>query len=158
MRFETKFDRWVVSIVVLGVVVGCAIPVVLMLLLPVREPLFGLLPFVPLVPLAALASSLPQYYEVREDGLFIRQGWRKVLLPYASLRELRRERNFFSAPVFSTDRIFLSTNIGKKLVIAVDDDERFLTEVKRRAPNLEKRSWGLGTAFYPPAFLAANGK
>ena len=136
MRFETKFDRWLVALVAVGVGVGCLVPVLVMLVLPEHGPIFWLLPLVPLVGLTALAASLPQYYEVREDGLFIRQGWRRVLLPYASLKDLRRESNLYSAPVFSADRIFISTDTGRCLVIAVAQEEQFLTEVLRRSPKL----------------------
>ncbi len=34
----------------------------------------------PVIFVIALSATLPQYYEVREDGLFIRQGWNKALL------------------------------------------------------------------------------
>jgi hypothetical protein len=60
-------------------------------------PLLKMLPLViwPFV----LVNMLPQYYEVRADGLFIRQGWRKVLVPYAYLAELQSTTDARSARV-----------------------------------------------------------
>ena len=52
-----------------------------------------------------LVNMLPQYYEVRTDGLFIRQGWRKALVRYADLVEPQSTTGARIAGVFSIDRI-----------------------------------------------------
>ena len=45
-----------------------------------------------------LSYTLPQYYEVRPEGLFIRRGWRKVLIPYAGLVGIQAVTNRRNGP------------------------------------------------------------
>jgi hypothetical protein len=152
MRFETRFDRWLVVTLVLTAVLTCAVMPVMLVLARGPRP-------IPLWPaftgwviwLFVIPCMLPQYYEVREDGLFLRQGWRKILIPYASLMELQPMSDSRSAAVFSTDRILVVTQDGKRFLIAVTEDERFLKEVARRCPQLEWRNFGLGIPLSPPS-------
>jgi len=100
-----------------------------------------------------LSCTLPQHYEVRADGLFIRQGWRKNLIPYASLLEVQSVSDSRSAAVFSADRILIVTQNSKRFVIAVAEDEAFFSELAKRCPQLERRPFGLGTPFSPPLII-----
>jgi len=136
MRFATRFDRWLVVLLVVAALVSC-----------------GAVPYLLPVWLAVLSTMLPQYYEVREDGLFIRQGWRKTLIPYGSLSELRSVTNSMSAAVFSSQRILIVTSEGRRILIAVAEDDRFLEEVARRAPQLERKAFGLALPFAPASFV-----
>jgi hypothetical protein len=90
---------------------------------------------------------------LRDDGLFIRQGWRKNLVPYASLVEVQSVSDSRSAAVFSTDRILILTQEGKRFVIAVEDDARFFSELAQRSPQLELRAFGLDTPLSPPVII-----
>lgn len=89
MRFAAKFD-WLP----LGLLTVCAAAA---LGLPLRGWLLGRVPaWVPLGAVLLLAyvllSMLPQYYEIRADGLFLRLGVaRRVLIPYGSIAEVRPE-------------------------------------------------------------------
>jgi len=140
MRFETRYDRWLVILLIVAAV--CS-------LVPSFLP--GAPGGVRLLAVAICAvvivSTLPQYYEVRSDGLFIRQGWKKRLIPYASLAGLQSMVDWRSAGVFSSQRIAIATREGKRYLIAVAEEERFLEEVARRSPQLERKSFGLGTPF-----------
>jgi len=136
MRFATRYDRWLVVLLAVAALVSCAA-----------------VPYVLLLWLVVLSAMLPQYYDVREDGLFIRQGWRRYLLPYPSLIELQSVTNSMSASVFSSQRILIVTKEGRRVLIAVAEDDRFLEEVARRAPHLERRAFGLGLPFAPPTFV-----
>lgn len=154
MRFETRFDRWLVVMLILAAAVSCVVLPVIRFLAPGPNPgplWFAFTPWV--IWLIVVPCALPQYYEVREDGLFLRQGWRKSLIPYASLVELQSRSDSMSAGVFSTDRILVVTKEGKRFLIAVAEDERFLTEVSERCPQLERRNFGLGIPFAPPSML-----
>jgi PH (Pleckstrin Homology) domain-containing protein len=95
---------------------------------------------------------LPQYYEVRPDGLFIRQGWRRMLIPYDSLVDLQSNTDFGGAAVFSSYRLLVATRAGRRFIIAPVEQDRFLQEVARRAPHLECKPFGLGFTFSPRAF------
>jgi hypothetical protein len=103
--------------------------------------------------LVVLSGTLPQYYEVRADGLFIRQGWRKSLIPYASLVEVQSVSDSRSAALFLTDRILIVTQSGKRFVIAVAEHDRFFSELAKRCPQLERRAFGLGTPLSPPLII-----
>jgi hypothetical protein len=151
MRFETKFDRWLVIVLVFTACVTFSVPASL-LLTPGPHPTPQTLAacFVPVLWLVVLSGTLPQYYEVRADGLFIRQGWKKSLIPYASLLEVTPQSDSRSAAVFSIDRILIVTRNGKRLVIAVAEDDRFFSELAKRCPQLERRAFGLGTPLSPP--------
>jgi hypothetical protein len=97
-----------------------------------------------------LLCTLPQYYEVRPDGLFIRQGWRKVLIAYADLTELQATTDTRSAAVFSMDRMLVGTRDGRSLIIAPADQEGFLAAVAQRCPRLERKGSGLGSPLSAP--------
>jgi len=86
---------------------------------------------------------------VAGDGLFLRQGWRRILIPYASLVELQCMTDSRSAGVFSTQRILVVTAEGKRYLIAVADEEGFLEAVAARCPQLEKRGFGLAVPMAP---------
>jgi hypothetical protein len=110
--------------------------------------------FTPAIVLSVVfACLLPQYYEVREDGLFIRQGRKKSLLPYSALRELEAVNSPFSAPVFSTHRLQITAVPGGEFLVAVAEQERFLAEVARHAPQLEQRPSGLKTRSGSPSWM-----
>ncbi len=135
MRFETRFDGWLAALLILtGIVTSVVLPAS-RLLAPGAHPVAPLLTFSPFVIFAVVLScTLPQYYELRNGGLFIRQGWRKSLIPYASLIEVQPTSDTRSAPVFATHRILLVTEEGQRFVIAVAEDERFLAELSKRCP------------------------
>lgn len=95
-----------------------------------------------------LPCTLPRYYEVRTEGLFIRQGWRKVLIPYAALVRLQAVSDATSAGVFSTDRLLVTTREGRCYVIAPAEQKQFLDEVSHRTI-LERRASGLGLPLSP---------
>jgi len=154
MRFATKFDRWLVILLVLTATITCIVLPAIRFFAPGShpEPLW-LAIAVPGVWLVVLPFTLPQYYEVREDGLFLRQGWRKNLIPYASLVELQSISDSRSAGVFSTDRILVVTREGKRFLISPAQRERFLKEVAQRTPQLERKGFGLGLPFSPPTSI-----
>jgi hypothetical protein len=154
MRFATRFDRWLVVLLAFAALVSCGLMPFLRFFDPGTHPGPKWMAFMawPLW-LAVLSAMLPQYYEVRENGLFIRQGWRRILIPYASLIEVQSVTNSMSAAVFSSQRILIVTTEGRRVLIAVAEDERFLAEVARRAPQLERKAFGLGLPFAPSTFV-----
>ena len=103
MRFKTKFDRWLVVVLILP-----AIPLAFLAASGRVAP--GVLFLA--IWLVVLLCTLPQYYEVRDDGLFLRQGWRKSLLPYPSIVEIQSMTDSRGAGVFSLDRILIVDRNG----------------------------------------------
>jgi hypothetical protein len=84
MRFRTRYDA--------GLVVVQLVAFVGLLVLRLRSRAVSPLGWLDMLFLAIWAlvplSTLPRYYDVRDDGLFLRRGWRRNLIPYASLTEL----------------------------------------------------------------------
>lgn len=140
MRFRTRYDRSLVLVLAFAAVASSV-------LLPASRYYFqvaGAAPpalwisFLPTaVWLVVLASSWPQFYEIRDDGLFVRQGWRKTLIAYNSLKDAKAVSDSRSAGVFSARRITLNTRDGKDFTIAVAEEERFLAELGKRCPRLK---------------------
>jgi hypothetical protein len=154
MRFETKFDRWLVVVVIFSAVVSCTVVPAVLLINFEFHSYQSALAFLPLaIWLIIIPSTLPQYYELGENGLFIRQGWHRALLPYASLVELQTMWDLRSSAVFSAKRILIVTDAGKRYLIAVAEQERFLSEVSRRCPQLIQKESGLGLPFAPSTIL-----
>ena len=81
MRFKTKFDRWLVIVLVVAACASLSLPASLLKPGPHPTPQIVAACFVPVIWFIVLSGTLPQYYELRTDGLFIRQGWRKSLIP-----------------------------------------------------------------------------
>jgi len=145
MRFETRYDRWLLAVLAAVALVLFLLPMALYSTLAARsQPLWPVL-VGPAIFVLAMSMTLPQYYEVREEGLFIRQGWRRVLLPYSTISELRIWNSILSAPVLSTHRLMVTAAPGGRFVIAVGEQERFLADVARRSPQLEQCPSGLRT-------------
>ena len=88
--------------------------------------------------LLGVASILPQYYELRSAGLFIRRGWRTMLIPYTSLRTYRPAE--YLPATLATDGLRITTTEGRAVLVAPLDRERFLEELTRCAPLLERAS------------------
>jgi hypothetical protein len=141
MRFATKFDTWLVVCLVAGLG-GSLVPALRGI------PSHWVLAPIGLIWGYLLLATLPQYYEVRPEGLFIRQGiLTKVLIPYEELTEVRASSDSRSAGVYSTDRVMVATKKPKTYVIAPVEQDRFFEEVARRAPQLERRAGGLALPF-----------
>jgi hypothetical protein len=149
MRFETKYDPWIVAVMVGGVALSLVVPAELFFTAtgPHRLPLWcAVLPW--LIWAGVLPCILPQYYEVRTEGLFIRQGWRKILIPYAALVGIQAVSDARSAGVFSTDRLLVTTREGKCYVIAPAGQRQFLDHVSQWTL-LERRGSGIGLPLSP---------
>jgi hypothetical protein len=143
MRFETRYDTWLVTLLAAVGLILFGLPLALYSTLAAHGlPIWPLLPG-PAIFVLVLFATLPQYYEVREEGLYIRQGWKKTLLSYSAICELRVWNSALSAAVFSTHRLMVTAVPGGQFVIAVAEQERFLAEIARRSPQLEESSSGL---------------
>ncbi len=150
MRFDTRYDRWIV-VLLTGVMTFWTIAAGLLFLKDADISEYGkfLIPMAILVTITLL-FCLPQYYEIRTNGLFLRRGTRKKLLPFSQVFELQVTVDGRSAPVFSTHRILVVTQDGQKEIIAVKEEDRFLKEMMIRCPHLERKSYGLGLPLASP--------
>lgn len=154
VRFKTRFDRWLVVVLILTAIMTCLILPLLRLAAPHTQPVPWPAVFLPLVIwLIVLPATLPQYYEIREDGLFVRQGWRRILIPYGSIIEVQSTTDTRSAAVFSAERLLITVQSGKRYIIAVAEEAQFLDELGKRCPQLDSRPFGLGIPFSGPSAI-----
>ncbi len=152
LRFETKYERWVVVTILLYCVF--AVGIMLTQFSLHRESWFHSLPVVitpVVITVTFLLFGYPQYYEVHEDFLYLRQGLRKVRIPWESVAQLQcRQTASRSSVIFSTDSLVVTTATGKRYTIAVAREDSFLAEVEKHCPNLVRQSFGLGLPFSQP--------
>ena len=141
MRFQTKFDRGLVIVLVTASLVTLALPWI-----ATRAPRW--IAFGPWVIWAyVFLSTLPQYYDLLPEGLRIRQGVRKALIPYEELVEVTPVTESRSAGVYSFERVQVVTRERGTFLIAPRDQTRFLEEVARHAPQLRRKGVGLAVTF-----------
>jgi hypothetical protein len=152
LRFETKFDRWIVAMLAVAAFATLVLPWIL----PENSGRYHHPAPVWVKLLAwgiwaiALPCSLPQYYEVRDDGLFIRQGWRRVLIAFADLVEVQATSDTKSAAVFSADRVSVVTRDSRTFVIAPADQDAFFDALAQRCPQLSRKGFGLTVTISAP--------
>jgi hypothetical protein len=152
MRFETRYDKWLTGVLIAIGLILFGLPIAIYSHHAVNGPPVWIFFFGPVIFLFSLSATLPQYYELREDGLFIRQGWKKALLSYSDLCELSTMNSALSAPVFSTHRLLVTAVPGGQFLIAIAEQERFMAEVALRAPQLEQWPSGLRTPGGKPSW------
>ena len=82
-----------------------------------------------------LYFDFPQYCEVREEGLFLRHGRKKKLIPFATIDKLLPiAKEFRWLP--ATNRYIVMPERGNTFIITVKEKEKFLAEVSTRCPKL----------------------
>lgn len=122
MRFATRFDWWLVAVL-------AGIPLVFLYIGLHGNDLAAYAGVA--IYSAVITCTLPQYYMLEPDALFIRQGWRRIRLPYGSISKVEAGMSALSAAVVSIHRITITANSGEYL-IAVRGEERFLRELRGR--------------------------
>jgi hypothetical protein len=128
MRHKAKIDWWI-AVALLG---------------GIGAPLLGKAYWVSgLILLAYLAFLLPQSYETTPEGLLIRAGLYRKLIPYASITAVGPCSDTRSGLALSMDRLKISYGSGKEFHIAPADQEGFMADLAMRTPQLVKRGFDL---------------
>jgi hypothetical protein len=128
MRYGAKIDWWIA----VGLLGG------------IGAPLLGRAYWVSgLILLACLAFLLPQSYETTGEGLLIRAGLYRKLIPYASIAAIGPCSDTGSSLALSMDRLKISYGSGKEFYIAPADQEAFMRDIAMRTPQLVKRGFDL---------------
>ncbi len=140
MRFRTRVD-WHEMIAPTLAAMGSA--TLLVLTVCGRVPLGSALWFWAFAACIFL-SYLLNYCEIRAEGLFIRQPWRKALLPYESLVSIECVDLCSRRWLFSFKRILVVTKT-EEFEIAVVHEGRFIRELSARCPHLVRKEFGLVT-------------
>ena len=88
--------------------------------------------------LMMILVMLPQYYEVREDDLFLCLRWRRRLIPYVTVAELVdvRNRKGIDSLRAEVNVVRVTTTTGNTYTFGVEEKDRFLSEVLKRCPQV----------------------
>lgn len=163
MRFKAKLDFGIAAYLIVFIAAFLLITGLGFARTGSREFAFSFLSTCVAIAVASV-WVFPQYCDVREDGLFVRQG-RHVseLIPYDSLVALRPYQSMAKSWVISMDRILVVTTLpepaldrfhacfdifdpgraevdgfgsGRRFVITAAEQQLFLSEVYLRCPRL----------------------
>jgi hypothetical protein len=149
MRFETKFDRWIVGLLVFEAAISVVIPAAILLTAaePNRPPFWcAILPWL----ILGLRANLHAAAVLRSAVGGIVHSPRlaqdpDTLCPPVGIQSASNTRR---AAVFSTDRLLITTREGKCYVIAPAKQRQFLDEMSRKTL-LERIGSGIGLLLSP---------
>lgn len=94
---------------------------------------------------AAIAASvlilyglvvIPTNYDLGPDVLTVRSGIIHTSIPYREIRQVRPSRSWLSAPALSLDRIEITYNGYRKVLISPRDRTAFLQDLSAHVPGL----------------------
>ncbi|HPT25949.1 MAG TPA: PH domain-containing protein [Bryobacteraceae bacterium] len=132
-----KIDRWLAILLGIAALLTFIVPSVNLVKALMRHDAPSLhAVFCVAAWIVALAASLPQYYVLEDEGVLVRQGWRKVFIPYPLLQAAKSVHQSWSAAVYSVDRILLTTCDGHEHLIAPKDGPGFMRELMSRSPHI----------------------
>lgn len=138
VSFPTKIDRWLV-VVLLGGLVAMLLAVVTAARTAQTPAQLAGAVLALLGPIALVALlSWPTRYELRADELVIRSGVIRYRIPYGDIRGVTPSRNPLSAPAWSLDRLRIDRPKGYAL-ISPRDRPGFLAALAARTPHLAHR-------------------
>ena len=121
MQYRAKID-WLIAV---GLLAG------------IGAPLLGRAYWVSgLVLLVYLAFLVPQSYETTAEGLLIRAGLYRKLIPYASITAIGPCTDQRSSFALSMDRVKIAYESGKAIRIAPADQDGFMADLAMRTPQL----------------------
>jgi hypothetical protein len=80
--------------------------------------------------------------------LFLRLGWKRDLIPFASLEKVLPLAEIFG--LAWSNRLLVIPERGDTFKISGAELERFLTELARRCPELEQRPTDFGLSLQRP--------
>lgn len=90
-----------------------------------------------------LVAAVPQYYEVLEDGLFLRLRWKTRMIPYSSITEVYEvpdRKNHVHAEI---NLVRITTTTGEILIFGVEERATFVTELLNRCGLVERFTAGV---------------
>lgn len=135
MIYKAKIDWWIGA----SILAGLAIPTALVVFLRIWN--YGALPLC--IALLVFGWCIPQSYEAGEKALIIHSGFYfRRDIPYDTITALRHSTDSRSAMALSLDRIEIEYTKGK-LLIAPKEQEAFMEELSRKAPQLSRKGFDL---------------
>lgn len=133
MQHKAKIDWWIAAAMLGGI----------------AAPLLGRAYWVSgLILLALLVCAYPQTYETTSDGLLIRAGLIRKLIPYAAITAIGPSSDKSSSFALSLDRVKIQYGSGKAVLIAPADQDVFFKDIAMRTPQLVRRGFDLVSTSY----------
>ena len=132
MRHRAKIDWWIAVAVMVAIVVPAAEGQYLVAALPL---------------LILLSCCLPQSYQTTSEGLLIRAGLVRRLIPYQGITFIGRGNDGRYSLALSSDQVKIHFGPASELAIAPADPEAFFADMQARAPHLRRYGRNLVLAF-----------
>lgn len=144
-RFPSKRDAWLVLVLWAAVAIsaGCAVPLV-----PYLSHGIGLATVAVCVASALLCLWVlyGTYYDLGTEWLRIHSGPFRFRVPVARIERVVPTRNPLSSPACSLDRLRISWQGGRGIMISPEDKEGFLRALVERRPELQREGDSLSLA------------
>ena len=140
MVYKAKVDWWIGAALVVAIAV------------PAAGALFGQHHWVPggvtVFSLAMIfGGCYPQSYGTAAEGLIVRAGLTKRVIPYSKITGVRPSSDGRSALALTLDRVAVEYGSGSGLLIGPANQEQFFEDMARRCPQLSPRGQGLAVSF-----------
>ena len=138
MTYKGKVDWWIG----LSLLAGIGLPVVSVLRMNDK----WLLAMPAAFTLFILIALYPQKYETSTEGLIVRAGLTKRVIPWQGNALVSATSDSGSSLALSLDRVLIE-HAGGRIRIAPDDQVRFFDDVASHCPQLSRRGMDLVVAF-----------
>jgi hypothetical protein len=89
-----------------------------------------------------LTCCYPQTYQTADDALIIHSGLMKRVIPWPGITSVRPSSDSRSSLAMSLDRVLVE-HAGGEILIAPDNQARFLEDVAAHCPQLSRRGMDL---------------
>jgi hypothetical protein len=133
-RFPSRRDGWITAVLMGSAILDFAIIAWALGQLGTKATI-AWLTIAAVFPVALLTLWLlyGTYYEVSRSELLVRAGPFRWRIPLASIRGAERTQSPLYAPALSLDRIRISYEGGRELLVSPDDQRAFLAAIGQTA-------------------------
>lgn len=128
MRHAAKVDLWLGIAIVAGIAI------------PLASRAYWASGFILAL---LLICAYPQWYTTTPEGLLIRAGLTRRLVPYEAITFIGPSSDGRSSVALSMDRVKIEWGLGSDVLIAPADPEAFFADMAMRTPHLTKRGQDL---------------
>ena len=128
--FKSKIDLWIGFIIAVSAFLCAAISLPLLLSSSIANVLIAVL-------ILGLGSAFPIWllfstnYSTNEKDLLIKCGPFRWVVPLATITSVKETKNPLSSPALSLDRLQISYQSGKSIMVSPKDKQRFISAINQ---------------------------
>ncbi|WP_397537800.1 PH domain-containing protein [Rummeliibacillus pycnus] len=136
MKFTSKNDWWLTVIVWTAMLFSiCSGGYAIIKETPSLGELLLTMTLTFLLPILILWLWLTTFYLLEEDNLIIRYGPFKKIIPFESIKSIKKTMNPLSSPALSLKRLDIEYGQYQNVVISPKDRDEFMEILSKRCPN-----------------------